>query len=378
LAAAGSAGTSAPLAVVLTRLRSAADGRGGPDEETRLSRSFTLPTARTFTISGQAHGAAAGGGTPGGCRADLLEIDGTPVPVGVSAAGGDEGAELAISSCAPVELGAGPHLLRTPADADVDVDQLVLSAGSGPAAARDDGPGVTVTDDGADRLRARVDGPVAEGDWLVLGQSFNQGWRAQAGGVDLGPPQLLDGFANGWRLPAADGPLDVELRFRPQQRVDLALLVSALSAAVALLLAVRRPRGAAVAGVIDEPPMLAWGRAAHPGTTPSWARTVALTVLAGALGVGLVSPVGGLVAALAALAGCRHRAGRLLVAIAPLLVVGAAVLLVVALQIRDHPRPGLFWPAELEDAHPVAALGIVLLLVSGLVEWAWSRRAGDS
>ena len=36
--------------------------------------------------------------------------------------------------------------------------------------------------------------------WLVLGESYNRGWRAWCDGRDLGEPRVLDGYANGWLL----------------------------------------------------------------------------------------------------------------------------------------------------------------------------------
>jgi hypothetical protein len=44
------------------------------------------------------------------------------------------------------------------------------------------------------RLRAPA------GSWLVLGESFNKGWRAWCDDRDLGEPRVLDGYANGWLL----------------------------------------------------------------------------------------------------------------------------------------------------------------------------------
>ena len=41
-----------------------------------------------------------------------------------------------------------------------------------------------------DDVRVRVDGPA----WLVLGESFNRGWRASCDDRDLGAPQVVDGL----------------------------------------------------------------------------------------------------------------------------------------------------------------------------------------
>ena len=83
-----------------------------------------------------------------------------------------------------------------------DIDQLVLSgpqrvlppAGTdGAAAVRHSDTSYTVRV--ADRDTGR---------WLVLGQSHNRGWHATIDGNDLGPPVVIDGFANGWLLPPGE------------------------------------------------------------------------------------------------------------------------------------------------------------------------------
>lgn len=378
-AAAGDGG-EAPLAIVLTRLRSAPDGSDGADEEPDLRRVFTLPVGRTFTLAGRAHLAAEPTAAPAGdaCRTDLIELDGVPLPVRTTLLPGPAGGSgrRAITGCGEVALGSGDHVLRTAAAADVDVDQVVLSSGlAGRPAAPQPAADVQVTGDDRNQIRARVAGPVRDGDWLVLGQSFNDGWRASADGVDLGAPQLLDGFANGWRLPATDSGMDVELRFRPQQRVDAALLVSAAAAVAALVLALRRPGP----GAPDErrSPALAW-MARRPGPPPTWPRSLAATLASVAIGVLLVSPAAGLVSGTAALAAVRNGASRTALSLAPPLLLASAATYVVAVQVRDDLAPGLFWPTQVDRVHPIAGLAIVLLLVGAVADWAWPSPPTDS
>ena len=54
LEAAGKGSVDRPLTVLLTRLRSAPTNAVRSDEERRLARTFTLPTARSFGLSGKA------------------------------------------------------------------------------------------------------------------------------------------------------------------------------------------------------------------------------------------------------------------------------------------------------------------------------------
>ncbi len=92
-------------------------------------------------------------------------------------------------------------------------------------------------------VRVRVDGPA----WLVLGESFNRGWRAECDGRDLGEPVVVDGYANGWRPPR--DCRSVELSFGPQRAVSLTYWLSGaacLALLAYLLLARGRRRSAPV------------------------------------------------------------------------------------------------------------------------------------
>jgi arabinofuranan 3-O-arabinosyltransferase len=70
--------------------------------------------------------------------------------------------------------------------------------------------------------------------WLVLGESFNRGWRAECDGRDLGEPQPIDGFANGWRAPRHCR--DVSFAFAPQRTMNAGFAISALACAALLVL----------------------------------------------------------------------------------------------------------------------------------------------
>ncbi|HEX3946516.1 MAG TPA: discoidin domain-containing protein, partial [Acidimicrobiales bacterium] len=118
-------------------------------------------------------------------------------------------------------------------------------------------PTVTATTESPTSEQLRVSG--ASGPFeLVLGQSNNAGWQAVAHpasgapagarSVDLGRPELVDGFANGW--PVTGGQLaalgasgtgssfDVTLTWTPQRKVWIALGISGVALLGCLLVAV--------------------------------------------------------------------------------------------------------------------------------------------
>jgi hypothetical protein len=85
----------------------------------------------------------------------------------------------------------------------------------------------------------RVD--IQEPSWLILGESWNKGWRAECDGRDLGEPEVVDGFANGWRVDR--GCRNVAFTFGPQGVVNAAYVVGGLGClllAVALFVSWRR------------------------------------------------------------------------------------------------------------------------------------------
>jgi hypothetical protein len=94
--------------------------------------------------------------------------------------------------------------------------------------------------------------------WLVLGESYDAGWRARCDGRSLGRPVPLQGYANGW--PVDRGCRAASFAFAPN-RALLAGDVISLIACLALLalLVLRRPRGlAASLAPLPDAPARAW------------------------------------------------------------------------------------------------------------------------
>jgi hypothetical protein len=95
-------------------------------------------------------------------------------------------------------------------------------------------------------VRVRVTAP----SWLVLGESYNRGWRATCDGHSLGAPRVIDAFANGWRV--GPGCRSVSITFAPQTGVDIGYLIGGLACALlVLVLLVTRPRRAPAVAPAD-------------------------------------------------------------------------------------------------------------------------------
>jgi arabinofuranan 3-O-arabinosyltransferase len=341
-----------------------------------------------------------------GCREDLLSIDQDPVPVRITGPMADAmaGRPLAVATCgdADVQVQGGLHILRTESglDTGIDIDQLALrSAAGGAASSTDDTlvreattatpdeaeaavaaqPQLEVVDDDPDHYGIEVTGATAgEPFWLVLGQSFNEGWSATMDGAALPAPELVDGFANGWLVVPTDESFQVNLRFTPQRRVNLALWVSIVAAAGCLVLALRRPRSSIVApSAMPEPysPVLAFR---YHGALPSrrdaylagFALGVASWLLAG-------RPVVGLVVGIAAGVGTRHEKFRQWLLLISPCALAFGALYVAYIQLRHAPEASFDWPIEMQEPHPLGWLAVLLLAADVVVGRIWQSRSSE-
>ena len=297
-----------------------------------------------------------------GCRDDLLAIDGTPVPVQVVAPVADllAGSPVEAVLCEPeLALEDGPHELDTTAGTGLQVDRVVL-AGPQPTAAPAGGPTIEVTSVDRTSRTATVDG-CREGCWLVLGEGFNDAWRAEAAGQDLGPPQLVDGGFNGWRLPPTERPVEVTMHWTAQRPQMIALLLTGLTLLVCLALVLLDRKSAITAE--PAPAVLGWS-GDRVGVRRRWV-AAAVWVVAAALLVGfgwalIAAIAGGL---LIVRAGRPRLAG--FVAVGLLAAIAAVVIVIV---LREHPLPNAAWPVRFERWHGVglfAAVSLLIVLFSG-------------
>ena len=366
---------------------------------------------------------------PSPCRNDLLTVDGKPLWVSVSGSTATalDRQALTVSLCGPdaggLDLGGGTHVLRSTAGqtSGFDIDQLALDSapGGGPmplasattlaAPAVPASPSVHVGHQSATAMRLTVDG-VGDGPGrapfdLVLGESVNAGWKATVVGApgstgDLGSPVLVDGFANGWRIDPStlgaavhDGSLTVTLVWQPQQRVDVALLVSLAAIIACVVLAIepgrRRRRARAPAYgelVLDDgpapdgldhdgparPTLVVPFRSDGP-SAPPWA-ALATGVGAGLVSGAIASPVAGLgvgVATAVVLLVPRLRVVLGVLAIAGIVAAGTYVALH---QHAARVPAGGDWTMSFGTAGRLAWAGVVFLGADALVEVVLGRR----
>jgi arabinofuranan 3-O-arabinosyltransferase len=141
--------------------------------------------------------------------------------------------------------------------------------------------------------------------YLTTYENYNDGWKATLGGREL-TPLRLDGWQQGWRIPAGSGGT-VKLSFEPATMYEGGLIGGAVGLAVLVGLVVWRRRAPNPDPPQPVPPL--------PGL---WLGTVVLT----AVGIVIAGWFALLVPALALLA---HRRHALLVPIAFVALAGAGI-----------------------------------------------------
>ncbi len=324
-----------------------------------------------------------------GCRSDLLALDGEPVAVRITGTTEDALARrpLDLELCDPaLALSEGVHRLTTTGGrtSGLDIDRLaLLSNEDGSAAVQrpvdaSATPTLTVENHSATSMSVDVDAGAGDDPfWFVLGQSYSDGWKATIDGVDLGPPMLVDGYANGWLVDGAAPGARIELRWTPQRLVWFGL---AFSLAAVFLCALLAWRGRADPGVVTaDAPMLEFTGRSDPeaGAAPR-STTYVFAGAALVTGFALVNLprwhlAAVLVGAAYALARSFPRWRRVpaLVAAALLLVSGAYTTVA---QYRHRFPPDFGWPQFFDAVHVLGVLCVLFLAADAAVAIAERRR----
>jgi hypothetical protein len=339
---------------------------------------------------------------PTTCQSGLLTIDGQPVDAEISGATSTAlaGGQLSLRGCGNsangVKLTKGTHVVETSPRLPIgwSIDQLWLGSAAGgeaslPLAGRAPGSAApantpTVRLDSHDRTSETV---TVDGDgqpfWLVLGQSYSSGWSATtAGGKSLGSPTLIDGYANGWYVPAGaiTGPTIVHLRWTPQKIVWVAIAVSAGALALSLGLAVapavavalrRRRRPASPRQAVPGPEPASWqALTGTGGWRPSLARAVLAGLVWGIPVAVFARPLIGLIAGVAVASASWWRWGRAVIRVATVAALVALPVYDVQQQWAHHYLPTIDWVASLSSANDIAWLALSLVgadMVAGRV-----------
>jgi hypothetical protein len=288
----------------------------------------------------------------------------------------DAGRALRAVGCGPpLALPAARVALRVPSGVARPLTLRLRSAAPAPvvraAAARLAG---RVVDPGK-MGRGSYDGvrvQVSEPSWLVLGESYNRGWRAECDGRSLGAPSVVDGFANGWRVEP--GCSRVSLSFAPQRAVNWGYAIGALACLVLLVVLIaRRPRR-------REQPVV------HGRIEPddrSWRLQLRRALLAGAaaavvFGFVFALRAGVVIGPVTALVLWRGISTRMLIVIAGALLTIVVPALYVIFPATDRGGYGPAYPVERLGAHWVTVAAVVLLILALARTLSRASRSTDA
>lgn len=342
---------------------------------------------------------------PDTCARPFLTIDGEVVPlrlVGSTDQALDRQYIDALQCSRPVALSAGQHRLatalgnvldaqgRTPTGFTLDMVALRSTAaiGSESTAPGDPTSGAKATANAAPTMSIRhttrlaydlkMSDRATAPYWIVLSQSQNPGWHLRtADGTDLGPSQLVNGFANGWYIdPAKVNANAFVLEWTPQRTIWIALILSAAGALVCLVLALRRrPAAPQLPGVTR---VIALEPADDFGDAVPWRRSLMLTGAALVAGTVLCGLVVGPVVALLTLAALRLRRGWTLLRCTAIATLTLSFAYIGAKQLLNGYPVDFSWPQRFEITHFPVVAAIALSMADVVVETVrggWRRTS---
>jgi hypothetical protein len=299
----------------------------------------------------------------------------------------DAGQPLPASSCtAPVAMAAGIREVRAlPGVFSVDLLQLHSAAPAAGAGAAPIGAAATpagrvlnpgsIGNSSVDGVRVSLPQPA----WLVLGESYNAGWRATCDGRSLGAPRVIDGYANGWLAPA--GCSRVAFTFAPQSWAVISYVISGIVCAGLIvfllvgLLRRRRPGQPALAAPAPPPEILraTWPEPVRQPIELAWAAGISLVL---ALVVGFIFAVRAGAVAFPLLTLILWRGVRVstLTRIATMLLAVAVPVAYLITSPRNQGGYNFSYSSDLLWAHWIGVAAIVLLGLATFWEVAAARR----
>ncbi len=330
---------------------------------------------------------------PSTCPMNLLTVNNLMIPVALSGSTTDalnRGA-MSISQCtnsgSGIPFAKGMNKVTTDNGSIVGWDVDLLGFSSAPV---DPPPAVhvvatpTIKVSGSTQwtTSTKVTG-TGSSSWLILGQSQSDGWTATVNGKSLGKSVLMDGYANGWKLPAiASGTTaTVDFVWTPQHVINYAEIVSLIGFMLVLFLMFwpRRKKGTRVLPDGSSP---TW---ASPFTYDRPARSWKTTMIA-SLAIGFVvgfftAPLIGLLCLGVSIAALRFKRTRVVLFVGSVAALCLAGFLTAYLQHKYIFPWALGWPDNFGRADTCAWLALALIMVDGAVEslrQRWRSEAADA
>ena len=187
-----------------------------------------------------------------GCgQGPTIDVSGKAVPTRASGTVEDllTGRPLSFTACSRVPVAAGNTAIVEPAADAFSVQAVTVNLQADRLTGAPVAPSDPVRTVSWTQSRRVVRVAAAQQSYLVVTENYNAGWQARLAGHIL-PPVRLDGWKQGWILPAGSRGL-VTLTYEPQAQYEAALWAGGLGllavVIVAFLLPDRRRRGSVAA-----------------------------------------------------------------------------------------------------------------------------------
>jgi O-antigen/teichoic acid export membrane protein len=302
----------------------------------------------------------------GSCR-QVATIGGAPVFARATGAVDDlmNGTPIPLTGCTPITLAPGWHELSSQRELSGALGHVELRAGQQSTAHATVNGTVTVDHQNPVGADIRVDS--STGGTLVLGQSFAPGWSAGVDGRNVAASPL--NTMSSWSVPP--GTTAVSVRYAPQRLYELGLAAMAGTAALCLVLIVRRAKT----------PVVVAGGAAAPAVAVRDDTTRELTprgevVLAVVLAIAgfMFANLEGALLAVGALIAAR-RAGVKLIGKAAAGAIAIAGLATLAVSLSDSSNGIAAFVSRRSFASVFAQLAAVLVIVYVVVAAVNERAA---
>lgn len=366
-----------PFELVLTRLRTAKSDRSDP--ESMMHRRFDAPAIDRPEWRVQV---SATSDVRSGCRSDLLELDGEPLPLLIDTPGAaalSAGRTTWLTTCTPTAtMSAGRHTLRS---SSTDVTGMAVNAVSLRAAptsastGRSQEPLVSIARNVDAHSISLSECP--DGCWLVFGEGYSPGWSATADDATLDAHRSVSGGFNGWWVQPTsdDGVATVHLRWAAQRPVDIALW-SSLLAGLACLMVVFTTRRTA-RRTTRWPSLHSEAPTFHQFATRDRSRDIVLLVGITMAVVSLtVSPKWSIVVLpIGILAVLARR--RVVVTIAGVALVGLTAARFTLRVATNDFGANFAWPTYFYDLHRPMATGVIVLCCAALLQGLRQPRHTD-
>lgn len=353
---------------------------------------------------------------PGTCQNNLATIDGRPIWLRVigTVANALQGKYLQILGCGPdssgILLQPGDHIVETAAGqkAGINIDQLVFDSprpsNNAILTSQNNGfipPAATPNPKAAMKILSQSDTNInlkvttnGKPVWLVLGENYNSGWKAQItspgtqNSLIPNSSSLIDAYSNGWLIkpPAGKKTYDISLYYEPQNSINFALylsfgiLVLCILGIILLLIKYRKKLGAlgnsatnSNGSLVDLLP-----RFSNPIKSNDPRANLTFSIIVSVLfylgSSALLNSYDGMVLAIILFVLTQVKYLRLIGSLGPVFLAGYAGLSIVAQQNTHNYSPGVFWPATFAKQSHLIYIAIVMLAMQCLTEFARKRR----